>query len=200
MAIKLTKATDAKKVLKVIPSGDSAIDWDASYSEPGDLEDDDDDDKAVDDSTLPDVQDVDSGLSLTERKQRKYRREHDLTKLRFKQDDLPTQFVLAHPHRVDVARKVRELSGQIYTAQAGGRNAKAERDMFTSIFHNFYLGKEEGFSGEREPAPRANGRVTDEYLQMLEDAEVFMEINNAFMRVYNEDRTKAAAKAQRAGK
>jgi len=194
MAIQLTKKTDSKSLLKIISVTDSAIDWDASYAEPGDLEDDTPTAKQDD---LPEVSEENS-LSLEDQKKRRYSRDHDTTKLKFKQDDLPTQFVFNHPHRVDVARKIREISGQIYAAQSAGKNAKADKDMFTLVFHNFYMGLEQGFGNQREAAPRINGRVTDEYLQTLEDAEVFMELNRAFMTVYNEDRSKD--KAVKAGK
>ena len=190
MAAKLAKTTEKKKALKLISVTDSAIDWDSSYAEPGDLEDDDADDSADADSDLPHVDEATESLSLIEMKKAHYKKSHCTDKLKFKTNDLPTQFVFGHPHRVDVARKVREIGSAIYAAEQRGQKNKADKDMFTAVFHHFFLGTEEGFSGDRVPPPRIGGKVTDEYLQGLEDAEVFVELNVAFMRIHNVDRNK----------
>ena len=196
MAIKLEKSTDAKKVLKLISVVDSAINWDESYSDPQDLnEDEEETKKSNGDSSLPDVGAEDLvELPLLERKKAHYSKYHDESKLRFKENDLPTLFVFCHPHRADVSRKMRELASAMYADSQRGKKEKIERDTFSAVFHSFYLGREEGFSGERIDAPRMNHRITDDTIQELEDAEVFIELNAAFMRVYNQDRTKRREK------
>lgn len=192
MAVKIQKTTDQKKVLKIISVTDSAIDWDESYPNAGDLEDDDadeEDEKLEDDSALPTVAEVVS-LDPVEQKKAHYRKHHDESKLKFKADDKPTLFVFGHPHRADVSRKMRELAGSMYANDRRGNKEKVDRDMFTAVFHHFYLGMEQGFEGQRELVARVNGRLTDETLQGLEDSDVFIELNSAFMRTYNQDRSK----------
>lgn len=191
MSIKLEKTTNGTKTLKIISVVDSAIDWDESYPNPEDLQDELEEEKQHDVNELPNINTSDSvELSLEKRKKAHYERHHDESKLRFKQDDAPTLFVFAHPHRVDVARKMREIAANMYADTQRGKKDKVDRDMFTAVFHHFYLGTEQGFGGTREVAQRINGRMTDDLIQALEDAEVFIELNSAFMRVYNQDRTK----------
>lgn len=188
MAVKLEKTTDSKKVLKIISVTDSSIDWDDSYPDAEDLEE-EEEIKKIEDDNLPVVTEL-VDLTLEERKKAHYSKHHDETKLRFKKDDIPTLFIFAHPHRVDVSRKMREIASNMYSDSQRGKKDKVEKDMFTSVFHYFYLGMEQGFSGERETVQRINGRITDDIIQALEDAEVFIELNSAFMRVYNQDRYK----------
>lgn len=199
MGIKLEKVTDGKKTLKIISVLDSAIDWEASYADPEDLEEETSkEEKNNNNNELPDVIVADhENVPLEKQKKDHYSRHHDESKLRFKKDDLPTLFVFAHPHRVDVARKMRELASNMYADTQKGKKEKVERDMFTAVFHHFYLGTEQGFSGEREPVQRINGRITDDVIQALEDAEVFIELNSAFMRVYNQDRSKLKERSEK---
>jgi hypothetical protein len=143
---------------------------------------------------LPEVDDA-PALKGIELKKAKYQTEHDLTKLKFKDGDEPTLFVFHHPHRVDVAQRVRELAGDMRDTKK-----KTDRDMLTAVFNNFFAGIEEGFKGERQAAPRVNGRLSVDYLQGLEDAEVFIELNAAFMRVATEDRTSKKERSDREGK
>lgn len=188
MAVKLEKTTDDKAVLKIISVTDSAIDWDASYPDPLDLQDDDQTDEK--ESDLPTFTESGRELSPVERKKAHYQVHHDESKLRFKQDDMPTLFVFHHPYRASVARTMREIAAEMYANTQKGKGDKVERDMFTAVFQRFYIGMEQGFGGERETAPRINGRLSNDTVQALEDAEVFIELNAAFMRVYNQDRNK----------
>lgn len=192
MAVNLVKKTDNKKILKLISVADSAIDWDQSYSEPGDLED--DEEIEIDDGQLPVIAE-NIPTSLLEQKKAHYTKFHDESKLKFKADDLPTLFAFAHPHRADVSRKMRELAAGMYSS--GSKKDKGNKDMFTAVFDHFYLGMEQGFSGERQAVARINGRLTDDAVQALEDAEVFIELNAAFMNVYNQDRTKEKTRSEK---
>jgi hypothetical protein len=194
MAVKIEKTTDSKKLLKIISVTDSAIDWDMSYPDPEDLQDDEESNDSKDITDLPEFVEV-IDVPLEKRKKDHFSKHHDESKLRFKEDDAPTLFVFQHPHRVDVARKMRELASEMYTDAQKGRKTKVDKDMFTSVFHNFYVGMEQGFGGTLEKPNKINGRITDDTIQALEDAEVFIELNAAFMRVYNEDRSKKKDKA-----
>jgi len=198
MAVKLEKTTDIKKTLKIISVIDSAIDWDESYPNPEDLQDEDEieERKQHNVNELPVVVEK-VEMSLEKQKKDHYAKHHDETKLRFKKDDEPSLFVFAHPHRVDVARKMREIASNIYADTQRNKKDKVERDMFTSVFHHFYLGSEQGFGGTREVAVRVNGRMSDDAIQALEDAEIFIELNSAFMRVYNQDRNKSKHQSEK---
>lgn len=191
MGIKLEKTTDPKLRLKLISVIDSAIDWDSSYQDPSDLVDDDLDKQQESAEELPDIS-VSAVVeqSLEKRKKAHYEKHHDESKLRFKEGDMPTLFVFHHPHRSDVSRKMRELASMMYADSQKGRKDRVERDMFSAVFHSFYLGREEGFGGELIPVQKINQRITDDAIQELEDAEVFIELNAAFMKIYNQDRTK----------
>jgi len=190
MSVKMQQTTDQKKLLRLITVVDSAIDWDASYPDPMDLQEDEESEMLDDVSSLPKIKEVKAGLTPTEEKKEHYKKHHDETKLKYKGDDAPTVFVFSHPHRADVARKMREIASGIYSDSQRGKKDKAETDMFTAVFNHFFVGVEEGFGADLVRVKRINGRVTDELIQSLEDAEVFLELNSAFMSVYNEDRTK----------
>lgn len=194
MAVILQKTTDSKKLLKIISVTDSAIDWDASYPNPEDLQDDEEDNDSKEITELPDFIEA-NNEPLEKRKKDHFSKHHDESKLKFKQDDAPTLFIFQHPHRVDVARKMRELASEMYADSQKGKKSKVDKDMFTAVFYNFYVGMEQGFGGVLEKPNKINGRITDDTIQGLEDAEVFIELNAAFMRIYNEDRSKKKGKA-----
>lgn len=87
---------------------------------------------------------------------------------------------------------MREIGHELYSDMSRGKKEKSNRDMFTAVFHHFYKGYESGFSGTELVQPqRLNNRLTDDAVQELEDAEVFTELNAAFMQVYNQDRNKS---------
>lgn len=192
MAVSLEKKTDKKMMLKIISSTDTAIDWNESYPSPEDLQE-EDVESSKDSSELPVIVEQ-KEMSLVEKKKDHYSRHHDDTKLSFKKDDSPTLFVFQHPHRADVARRMREIASGMYADSQRNKKAKVESDMFTAVFQNFFVGTEQGIGAKLEDAPRINGRLSDEYIQSLEDAEVFIELNAAFMRVYNQDRSKSRDK------
>lgn len=80
MAVKLERKTPRDKLLKVVSSTDSAIDWEKSFP----------------------------GAELTEKGKRdEYDERHELDKLVFKDGDHPTVFVFDHPARADVCESLR---------------------------------------------------------------------------------------------
>lgn len=191
MAIKLEQITESKKMLEIISVKDSAIDWDNSYSQEEDFQDEDSETKNSNDEIADSIE-TQEFVSLEKRKKDHYQRHHDASKLKFKIDDTPTVFVFHHPHRADVSKKMRELASQMYADRS--KKEKVERDMFSSVFHYFYVGTKQGFGSELEKANKINNKIPDSLIQALEDAEVFIELNSAFMRVYNQDRTKTRDK------
>lgn len=176
MAVKLEKVTDPNQMLKVVVSIDSAIDWDRSMP---DFEDTPEDEPEEDDDEGMEEEGEDN--SLVARKQRAYRRDHDATKLVFKEGDEPTFFVFKHPRRAEVARKLRGLYGEMFSGGVG-KKKKISNDMYSATFNAAYVGSHDGFEGAMQEAQRIHGNITNQYWQMLEDAGVVEELGTAYFK------------------
>jgi hypothetical protein len=174
MAVKLQKITSRDALLNVVSVLDSAIDWEASYPSHEDVE--------MLGQEYPDME-------LVEAKREHYSKTHDLSKIMFSSKDIPTVFVFEHPHRADVSRAMREIATGVHFDSSKTKMSKSDKDTFSQIFHRFYVGAREGFSIEKmAPLQRINGRLSEDTVQEIEDANVFIELNVAFLNVYNAKR------------
>lgn len=125
------------------------------------------------------------GGSEADRRKR-YEKSHDVRDLVFKDGTTPTVFVFEHPARVDVDRKVRRFWTDML-------KPGSKADLWTDVWNELYLGKEEGLvDAPREEPPRQGGNLTESFLQLLVDADVFDELGQA---VLDEARRKAETRA-----
>lgn len=163
MAVKLERKTQDKQLLKLVSVIDDAIDWDAMY---------------------PDE-------TSDERKKVRYKDSYDIQELKFVEGKQPSLFVFQHPHRVEIARKIRH----IVSAQIQG---KVTSDMHTELWDIAYLGLQDGMDGaEREEPPRRDGHITDGFFQTLEDSGVFLELGTAFLSLAHRDRVEREAQLKK---
>ncbi len=112
-----------------------------------------------------------------EAKRKRYEGDHDVASLKFLEGKTPTLFVFEHPARVDVDRKVRRSWTNLI-------KPNSNTDLWTDVWNDVYLGKEEGFlDAPREEPSRQGGKLTDNFLQSLLDAGVFDELGQALLNV-----------------
>jgi hypothetical protein len=149
----MERVTEARQLLKLVAMEDDAIDWKATYPDL-DIEGEDED-------------------AMIEKKKKAYAKHHRIGDLVFKDDAKPTVFVFEHPARVDTDRKIRRAWTELL--KPGNKS-----DLWTDVWNETYLGKEEGLDGAaREPPPRHDGAIATTYMQMLSDAGVFDELGQA---------------------
>lgn len=168
MATEIKRTTDPKRLLKLVPMVDDAIDWELSYPD-----------------VVDPVEGDDGKPSLTEARKIAHVQQCDLTQLRFIEGRVPTLFVFKHPHRVDVARELRQLVYQLPAAVKGG-NAKP-LDAIAETWQIAFIGTEEGLDGGAlSEAPRRGSRLPDDYIQALTDSGVFEALGGAVLSTFRE--------------
>lgn len=172
MAIELKKVTQANQTLKVIASSDTAIDWDAM------------EDKEAPEGRAEHLPE----LTPTECKKAAYMDGHDTASLKFKDGDKPTLFIFKHPHRQDVATSMRSLYSKIYNPM---NNKNLGVELFKEVFDGAFIGTEDGFDGPLSQVPRDKTRkISADYLQALNDADVFDELALSFIDCANAKKKK----------
>lgn len=112
---------------------------------------------------------LDQAFETKQEKEDFYRKDYKIQDLKFLDGDTPTLFVFEHPKRQDIASRIRDF----FAKQERGRN---ESDMHTEVFNAAYIGTEEGIDGAVSPAPRRDGKITNDHLQALQDSNVFNEL------------------------
>lgn len=160
MAVKLQRVTDSHQLLKLVSVTDDAIDWAHTYPKLGKPED---------------GQEIDP--QAIDMKKARYLETHAIGDLVFLDGVNPTVWIFEHPARVDVDRKVR-------IAWTECLKPGSKSDLWTSIWHDVYLGKEEALDGApRDEPPRQGDRLTTAFMQLLVDAKVFDELGQAVLDI-----------------
>lgn len=174
MATPIKRTTKAEATIEMVPSIDSAIDWDASYPGMAPLK----------------VNQADGSVreedaeDLAERKRETYRRSFSLESVVFKEGgDLPTFFVFKDPNRADVMRHLVDLLSQLEGGKGGGA-------MYFDILGFALIATKDGQTGDLTAVPRSNetGHVSGDYMQGLLDSRVFGELNAFYMSAFNRAR------------
>lgn len=102
----------------------------------------------------------------------------------------PTLFVFAHPRRVDIATEMRKVYSAIYSNNGDLKNRP---DLLSEIWHIAFRGTREGEKGEQKAAPRVDGKIAQDFMQGLEDADVMDELALKFLAAYKRSEGDAAA-------
>jgi len=119
-----------------------------------------------------------SDLQLTDdKKKERYVKSHSLDSISFIAEDKPTVFVFKHPHRAEIKKEVRSLYTKI------SEDKKESIDLFSEVIHLAFLGTQDGLDGALVEVPRGlENKITDDYIQAIEDADILIEIAMALVK------------------
>jgi hypothetical protein len=165
MAINLSNVSISKHIA-LISAVDEAIDWDLS--------------------TLEETyNENEKTLSGNEAKKAHYFKSHDLQKLAFLSDTLPTIFVFKNPNLFEFGAKITDI-----IVQCSGMMNKKEptlseihKRIFNLLFVGYYEGVLVNFNNDNVTQllkkPFLNGNITDDFLQAMYANDILDELSNA---------------------